>query len=128
MTHDRPPPTARLGDRSSVTEVDATRAASSRNAGAAALNVWSRRVSSAPEVPSERSRLASDDTLALSLGPKQPKQPRSREGHSAPQPALVTGPRQGIDRLTSRQTVERDLHSWHTAYSAMTGRRPTSGV
>ena len=38
----------------------------------------------------------SDDVLAVSVGPKQPKQPRSTDGQMAPHPALVTGPRHGV--------------------------------
>ena len=62
--------------------------------------------------------------LAVSAGPKQPKHPRPTAGHRAPHPVRVTGPRHGVPRLTSRQTVPRPLHSWHTECPGITGRRP----
>jgi hypothetical protein len=56
-----------------------------------ALNVRNRRETSTASRPPASSQRASEEVLAVSAGPKQPKQPRSTAGQSAPQPALVTG-------------------------------------
>ena len=62
--------------------------------------------------------------FGVSIGPKQPKQPRSYDGQSALQPACVTGPRQGVPCATMTQTTPRRLHSVHTLVAGMPGRRP----
>ena len=59
---------------------------SSRKAGAPALKVANRRDTSTGAVPLRRSCAASDAVLAVSAGPKQPKQPRPTVGHRAPHP------------------------------------------
>ena len=74
-----------------------------------------------------QSRAASEPVLAVSDGPKQPKQPRPTAGHRAPQPARVTGPRHGVPSATSMHTVPRPLHSWQTEWPGMARAAPGQG-
>jgi hypothetical protein len=46
----------------------------------------------------EQLRRARASVFAPSDGPKQPKQPRPMDGHRAPHPARVTGPRHAVAR------------------------------
>ncbi len=78
-------------------------------------------------MPWRRSSAASDAVLAVSAGPKQPKQPRPTVGHRAPHPDRVTGPRHGADPVTSRHTVPLPLHSWHTECPGTDRRAPGQG-
>ena len=64
---------------------------------------------------------ASDAVFGVSCGPKHPKQPRPNRGHSAPQPARVTGPRHGIPDDTATHTTPRRLHSTQTLYECSLG-------
>ena len=61
----------------------------------------------------------------MSLGPKQPKQPRPWAGQIARQPACVTGPRQGTPRATATHTTPSALHSAQTLVDGTRGFRPT---
>ena len=74
-------------------------------AGAVALKVRNSREVSTGAKPWPRNLPAREPVLAVSVGPKQPKQPLSTDGQRAPQPALVTGPRQGVPRDTSKQAA-----------------------
>jgi len=49
---------------------------------------------------------------------------RANEGHSAPQPAWVTGPRHGVPFATATQTLPLRLHSTHTLKVGIRGLRP----
>ena len=77
---------------------------------------------------SSRRRSTSAGVLVTAAGPKQPKQPRPYAGHSAPQPARVTGPRHGTPRATVMHVVPRALHSKHTLCPGRSGFRPASSA
>ena len=64
--------------------------------GAPAVKLRKRRTIWAGVAPSAASRSDSEMVLAVADGPKQPKQARPTPGHTAPHPALVTGPRHGV--------------------------------
>ena len=62
-------------------------------------------------------------TLGLSTYPRQPKQRKLDDGHRAPQPARIIGPRQSSP-CSHRHTLPCALHSTQTGYSGISGVLP----
>src|SRR5581483_10347761 len=100
------------------------RPAPARNGAVSAANVLNTRSTSRGSIPRNRSSGTSAPTFGVSIGPKQPKQPRANDGHNAPQPECVTGPRHGVPCATVTQTTPRCLHSVQTLVDGISGLRP----
>ena len=85
------------------------------------------RRSTAPAVMPQRAQLAGSAPAGWrrSSGRSSRSSRGRTAGHSAPQPAWVTGPRHGVPWATMTQVSPRRLHSMQTLVSGMSGLRPT---
>ena len=102
----------------------ATPSAAARNSGAATLKVCSERRHSSSPTPRSAHAAWSASAFTSSDGPKQPKQPRRSDGHSASHPPWVIGPRHAIPSATRRHGLPSCLHSTQTLWALSGKRRP----